>query len=120
MATEISPRVENGVLKWYEGDAFFVRFGLVINKQTGEELVIGESDKVVVTFYDSYCRKIVAIDVPVSNGKTLPVHIDSRRSKLFPVGNYHYDVELHRNNSETIQTIAHCCKVEVEGCKCRQ
>lgn len=115
MSTLQSPRVENGTIKWYEGDAFFLNFSMRY-KGGEEEISLGENDKFVINFYQNCNRPLWSAEIHEMVGSFYPIHIDSRVTRIFGVGKYHYDIELHKNNSETIQTILKCGKIEVEGC----
>ena len=120
MATLQSPRIENGVIKWYEGDAFYIRFN-IYNLYNGEVIELSDKDHIDVEFYD--CRRTVAAfrDIKLGADGLFSIHIDSRLTQSFKVGEYHYKIELHKNDSETIQTIERCGKAEVEGvCECRK
>lgn len=118
MATKQSPRNENGIIKWYEGDAFFLDFA-INDYFTKLPLELGGNDWVSIEFRDSR-RPIKKFNEMVKTEEGLfRVHIDKDLTKLFRVGKYEYDIEYHRNNDETIQTILECGKVEVEGCQCQ-
>ena len=49
---EQSPRVVNGVIKWYEGDTFTMDLGLGLTDQDGEAVTLNAADTVKVTFRD--------------------------------------------------------------------
>lgn len=122
MGTLQSPRVdEKGILYWYEGDAFFLNFSMK-DKKTGAQIILGQNDKFVVTFHNANTEKFVAeFYIEKMVGEFYPIHIDSEITNVFKEGLYHYDIELHRNNSETIQTILSCGEAIVEGCcKCKK
>lgn len=120
MATKQSPRNENGIIKWYEGDAFYLPF-VLRDYVTKEPFVLGERDKFVVEFFDCRERVIYTCDVLVPEADGLyKVHIDKDVTKRFKQGKYHYKIEYHKNDSETIQTIKDCGDIEVEGyCQCQ-
>lgn len=119
METLQSPRIENDTIYWYEGDAFYLNFSLS-NSETNESIYLQENDKIVVRFYSCNCRLVCVKEITEQVGEFYPIHIDSKLTTAFSSGKYHYDIELHRNNSETIQTILEGGKIEVQGCKrCR-
>lgn len=119
MATLQSPRIENGVLKWYEGDAFYIDYELK-NEETGEIVETDENDGLVIEFYCGR-KKIRSFNLEKIEESVYQLHIDARSSKLFTVGEYAYTVELHKNNSQTIQTIENCGRAIVEGiCQCKK
>ena len=112
--TKQSPRVENGVLKWYVGNAFYINF-TITNDSDGKLLGFNENDYVKVIFRDKR-RIIKTFDVREVEEGRIQIHMDSRSTCLFGVGKYHYDIELYRNGGETIQTLYKCGEAEVEGC----
>ena len=117
MATKQSPRIENGTIKWYEGDAFYLYFTIDdVNSDPVVPIKLEENDKIVVIFRQQ-CREMRRFEILESKSGLFPVHVDERTTKLFREGQYFYDIELHRNNSDTIQTIVQCGKIEVEGCR---
>ena len=119
MATKKSPRVENGIIKWYEGDAFYLYFNLLMGiKSEGlYPLELSENDKVTVTFSTLQDRVIKIFEITETVADKFPIYIDAKTTRIFRKGKYHYDIELHRNNDETIQTLLKCGEVEVEGCQ---
>ena len=51
-AARPSPRIAGGALRWYAGDTFSLTLQLELTDQDGEEVAIGASDSVTVSFYD--------------------------------------------------------------------
>lgn len=118
MATKQSPRNENGIIKWYEGDIFFLDFALN-DYYTKLPIEVGENDRFSIEFHNCQ-RTIKRFDEMVKTEEGLyRIHIDKDVTKLFRVGKYHYDIRYHKNNDETRQTIYECGEVEVEGCRCQ-
>lgn len=112
--TKQSPRSENGIIKWYEGDVFFLDF-IIKDYYTKEPIVVEGKDKVVIEFHDNR-KPIKSFGVVSTNSGVFSIYMDKDSTKLFKVGKYHYKIKYHKNDSETIQTIYDCGKVEVEGC----
>ena len=57
MATPIpgaypSPRIDKGVLRWYEGDTFSIVLRFDLKDQDGEAVTIGTTDSMAVVFLD--------------------------------------------------------------------
>ena len=57
MATPIpgaypSPRIDKGVLRWYEGDTFEITLHFELQDQDGEDVTMGTTDSVSVEFLD--------------------------------------------------------------------
>lgn len=117
-----SPRIENGIIKWYEGDAFYLRFPLTY--KSGEEkrpYILEENDSVSFEITDCRDRTIVQIEsLPQDAYGVCLAHIDKETTKRLTEGIYHYKLRLHINNSEVIQTITNCGDIEVSGgCSCQ-
>ena len=115
MAKE-SPRIEDGIIKWYCGDAFFLDFD-VIDDRTGKALELEERDGVVITFYNH--QLLVVKKFEFTGGIScdcLTCHIDKATSKLFATGKYTYNIRYCQNNCETMQTVKAIGECEVERC----
>lgn len=121
MGTKQSPRVEKGIIKWYEGDAFFLPFNIK-DAITKLPIVLGESDQAVAKIFDCRERILASFeDVQQDERGRFVIHIDDELTNRFKEGKYHYKWEIHKNNNETIQTIKACGDIEVEGwCKCQK
>lgn len=118
METKDSPRIESGIIKWYEGDAFYLNFSIF--DERGDAIELNENDRIVVKFHNEL-KLIKKYEIEKPTGGLFLVHIDGSATKLFKRGEYHYDVELSRNFGETIQTLLRCGDIEVEGCeRCRR
>ena len=97
-SANVSPRNDNGILKFYEGDTFEFDLCLELKDQDGEDIVLdGTNDSAVVTFYD-YKNKVVKIfsfgkdkDNLISEGNILKHDFDEETSSLFSKGKYTYD-----------------------------
>ena len=111
-----SPRIENGIIKWYCGDAFFINFD-IIDDETKAPLELGEYDSIEVSFYNAQLRPVKTFEfrgAMVCN--ELKYHINETITKLFPVGKYTYCIKYHKNNNETIATVKAVGECEVERC----
>lgn len=118
MATQQSPRIENNVIKWYEGDVFYLSFDF-INENTNAPIELIEGDSFEIDFFNG-CRLIKTIKITEKTNGLYLCYIDERTTRLFTVGEYSYTVQYIRNNGELKQTIENCGKCIVEGvCKCR-
>ena len=87
-----SPRIVNGVLKWYLGDTFDIQIKLDLEDQDGEEIIINNESSVEAVFLDR--RKKVVKEFVFSNIKdnTITLSFDNNISSLFPIGEYTYDI----------------------------
>ncbi len=104
-SAEVSPRNDNGILKFYEGDTFIFQLYLELEDQDGEDIILdGSKDSVVISFFDYKNR--IAKTFSFGNGKDnligaeniLELDFDEETTGLFEKGKYTYD-----------------CIVEIEG-----
>lgn len=108
---EPSPRIVNGVMKWYEFDTFDIQFDLNFKDQDGEKVIIGENDTVIFEFLNC-CRDVVKVFTFTNiQNNTVKLDFDADTTALFPAGNYTYDA--YYDGAERI-TLANNNKVVVE------
>ena len=111
-----SPRIEDGVIKWYCGDAFYISFE-VLDDETGAPLKMSDSDSITISFFNrqNVCVKqfVFGSDCDCS---VLDCHIDEAVTKQFAVGVYTYCIKYHQGSVGTIATVKAVGKCEVERC----
>ena len=108
---EISPRIVNGVLKWYEGDTFSLQIELELEDQDGEPITIQPEDTVKVVFKNKSLRTVKEFTFTGIKGNTIHLEFDKECTDLFEKGNYTYDIIYI---TEEIKTIAATNKVVIE------
>ena len=88
----MSPRIINGVLKWYAGDTFELQVDITLEDQDGEPITIKETDTIEFEFFNKK-RDTVKIFTftNIVNGSVLLV-FDEATTALFPAGEYTYDI----------------------------
>ena len=104
-SAEVSPRNDNGILKFYEGDTFKFQLYLELEDQDGEDIILdGSKDSVVINFFN-YKNRIIETfsfgkgkDNPIGVENILELDFDEETTGLFEKGKYTYD-----------------CIVEIEG-----
>lgn len=125
LKTKDSPRWENGVLKWYVGNAFAVSFDISV-----EGLDEEDEPKVLVEFFDSKMNKKATFPKTPAwsidgDKKTcqISLKIDKEKTKAFGPGLYTYCIKLKwtKNTGGTTpenrtRTIYGNGQVEVELC----
>lgn len=131
-----SPRMDNGVLKWFYGDTFAVDMVINLSEQImgndGEiidRLVdFAPDDQIVVTFFNSrkevvhsFIAKNISNDEGTENYHTITLDFTKDISHKFCKGRYTYCTKyVHKENGEAVSTdITTICvnnKVEVEVC----
>ena len=87
-----SPRIVNGVLKWYQGDTFDLKIQLKMIDQDGTEIIIGDGDTVTVVFKDKTDTEIKTFLFETVENNTITLDFDSECTANFPRGEYFYDI----------------------------
>lgn len=131
-----SPRMDNGVLKWFFGDTFAVDMVINLveqtvdeNGETTERLVdFSPDDQIIVTFFNfrkepihSFIIRGIGNDESSEDYHTATLEFDKDVSHKFRVGKYTYCMKyVHKENGRSVSTdITTICvnnKVEVERC----
>lgn len=113
---KVSPRVENGIIKWYCGDAFYINFEL-IDDNTNEPITLNPKDTVTVSFYN---KQLLLVKRFIFGGGAdcgcLRCHICKDTTKGFLVGRYTYDIKYYNDTEKTISTVKDNGQCEVERC----
>lgn len=108
-----SPRIEDGVIKWYEGDIFYIDFEL-IDDETGEPYILKDGETVEIDFYwyDKLIKSFVFDHT--ADCSALTCYFDNETTALFTCGKYKYSIK--RNGEMIRQTVDAKNEVEVEKC----
>ncbi len=109
--TEVSPRIVNGVLRWYAGDTFDIQIEIDLKDQDDEPITIGPDDTVEVVFKDKSLDVVKTFEFNNIEDNTVTLEFDETCTALFPAGKYTYDVYY---TGEKRTTIANDNKVLVE------
>lgn len=104
-----SPRIENGVILWYEGDEFEISFDLTLTDADGEPIALDERDTVTVEIRKWRGGTVKEFTFPGSNYITLV--FDKETTGLFPKGSYFYDISIDGTYKTTI---VNDCRIIVE------
>jgi len=110
-SAEQSPRIVNGVIKFYQGDTFDLVLELDLVDQDGEEITIAAGDTVKVVFKDKSLSTVKEFTFTNITGNTVTMEFDATCTALFPAGRYTYDIYY---TAEDRTTIANDNKVVVE------
>lgn len=97
-----SPRIVNGVLKWYEFDTFTLDLELELEDQDGEPVTIGTDDIVEINFYNRSEDKVKEWHFTNISSNVVTLVFDDEVTALFPAGWYHYDIIYKGENRTTI------------------
>lgn len=96
-----SPRIINGVLKWYEGDTFTLDIELELTDQDG--MTIDTTGKEVdFLFYNRSNELVKEFIFKNIQNNTVTLVFNTDVSALFPMGEYHYDVHYISSDRTTI------------------
>lgn len=108
---ELSPRIVNGVIRWYYLDTFSVQLSLDLTDQDGEPLVLSNDDTVSIVFRDQSRNTVKEFTFAEIADNTVTMEFDSDCTALFDRGNYTYIVAVTHGDRTTI---AHENKAVVE------
>lgn len=99
---EISPRIVNGVIRWYQGDTFDIQLTIELEDQDGEAVILGEDDTVSITFRNQSDSAVKTFTFTELEGNTVTMDFDSTCTALFGRGNYSYTVTITHGERTTI------------------
>lgn len=93
---KMSPRIENGVLFWYEGDTFHLLLRLELTDQDGTPVIPGAEDTLELCFHDARGSVVQTLSFTGDQAPEgiLSIHMDEAMTALFPAGQYTYDLRL--------------------------
>lgn len=110
-----SPRVENGVLRWYNGDCFTVDWTINLTKDD-EEYEYNEDDELVFNFYDRYEEELIySFSFTNIEDNTVTLDFTEDISALFDAGSYTYCVKFNGYDGEVVTLYAKL-RAEVDQC----
>lgn len=102
-----SPRINNGVIYWYQGDTFTLTFAIDL---TNDTTIFNNTDRVTIEFFTHGRTSLLHLEYAEGqfqriNDKYIEfdVEIDEERTSLFARGRYNYDM-IH-TAGEDITTI---------------
>ena len=101
-AAKQSPRIENDILKWYEGDTFTLNIELVLKDDSGSPVTITSTDTVTAIFYNERGDIVKTFTFQNITGNVISIEIDSESTSLFTKGKYIYDIKFSSSNLTTI------------------
>ena len=111
-----SPRIENGVIKWYCGDAFYLSFE-VLEDETGKPLSLSNNDAIIISFFTKQNVLVKKFEFRGERDcEDLVCHIDESVTKLFNIGTYTYCIKYHQPDIKTVSTVKAVGECEVERC----
>ena len=107
MATPIpgaypSPRIDKGVLRWYEGDTFSIVLRLDLKDQDGEDVTIGTADSVSVEFLDDTRQTVHTFSFSEVTNNQITLEFDEQTTAKFGKGKYTYDIRYAHGEKTTL------------------
>ena len=107
MATPIpgaypSPRIDKGVLRWYEGDTFEITLHFELQDQDGENVTMGTTDSVSVEFLDDTRQTVHTFSFDSVEDNRVKLTFDEMVSAKFTKGKYTYDVRYTHGDKTTL------------------
>lgn len=97
-----SPRIEKGVLCWYEGDTFEITLRFALRDQDNEAVEMGSGDGVTVTFLDETRQTVHTFSFPGVTDNQVTLVFDETVSGKFQKGRYRYDVRYTHGDRTTL------------------
>lgn len=97
-----SPRIDRGVLCWYEGDTFEIVIRIELKDQDGEAVEIGTGETVTITFYDGRQNVVYEKTFEAVTGNQVTLAVDATVSTRFSKGTYSYDVRFTHGERTTL------------------
>ena len=97
-----SPRIENGVVKWYEGDTFALQLELDIVDQDGERVILAPEDTVTAVFRNDALSVVKEFTFTDVADNTITLAFDNTCTALFPAGHYTYDIRCIGTRRTTV------------------
>lgn len=97
-----SPRIEAGVLCWYEGDTFDLEIQFALLDQDEDAVHMQESDRVTVTFLDETRKPVREFSFTELEDNRVTLVFDEAVSGTFTKGRYTYDVRYTHANKTTL------------------
>lgn len=104
-SADISPRIENGVLYWYEGDTGTLVFDIELTDQDGEALTIDPADTFDVIFRNERRQAVQTFSALTATDGQISMTFDSTVAAKFPKGRYTYDVIYTRDSDGKVTTL---------------
>ncbi|MBE6944474.1 MAG: hypothetical protein E7459_00090 [Ruminococcaceae bacterium] len=101
---KMSPRIENGVLYWFEGDTFRLNLILTLQDQDGAPVAVKAEERLELTFRNKRRDTVKTVTFSgeeAASGKVTLV-VDESLSTLFSAGRYSYDLRLLGEEKTTL------------------
>ena len=105
---ELSPRMENGSLLWYEGDTFDFTIPISIRDDDGEIVELGTDDTLYIEFRNQQNQAVYSYTFSGIENSSVTVSFNEELTALFPAGNYTYDIVLNHGRRQTVVKNAQC------------
>ena len=101
-AAKQSPRVEDGVIKWYQGDTFKIKFIVTIkDKETQEVIPLQNGDVITITFVN-HGTHIKVYSFTEFEDNSFELFVNDTDTLLFKKGTYRYKITHFRDYNRTI------------------
>lgn len=101
---KLSPRIENGVIYWYEGDTFRLHLHLELWDTEGLPVEPREEDTAELCFYNKSMDPVMTLQFTSEQVRSgiLTLPMDEAATALFPAGRYTYDLRLLGQERKTL------------------
>ena len=110
-----SPRLENGVLRWYHGDCFVVDWTISLTKD-GVPYQYDADDELIFSFYTRPDKELVhQFTFTNIQNNTVSLEFTEEVSNKFAIGNYSYCIKFNSHDGELVTLYAKE-RAEVDPC----
>lgn len=97
-----SPRLDKGVLRWYEGDTFKIALRFELKDQDGESVSVGTTDSVNVEFLDDTRQTVHTFSFPEVEENQVELEFNAEVTAKFGKGKYTYDIRYVHGDKTTL------------------
>lgn len=91
-SARMSPRIINGVIKWYAGDTFELQVDITLQDQDGEDITIAQGETIEFAFFNRKRELVKSFLFEHVEHNCVTLVFDDEVTALFPAGEYTYDV----------------------------
>ena len=90
---KMSPRIENGIIYWYEGDTFEFNVAVDLKDQDGSTVEVSDENAFELVIRDERNNEVYSVKQYGAAGFTF--ECDEDTTALFRKGRYRYDVNYY-------------------------
>lgn len=108
-----SPRLVNGIIRWYEGDTFTLKFNINLKDENGDPIDILTQDAYLIEIRNASNEVVYQTAGNLANG-SFELYVDNTLTTIFTAGEYRYDIRIYLSERD-ISTIVKSNTIIVDG-----